>query len=80
MWQTIYYIIGSACTVALTGYGITSLFLEKRKRNSAQCEACKFCETVYDYGGMQCNKCGYISNRPKYCGYFSRKDVKSESN
>ena len=82
MWQTMYYIIGSVCTVALTWYGISSLSHEKVRKDRVQCERCKFCEEVYSDNRTRCDEYGIFSYkyRPRYCRHFLPKDKKVESN
>lgn len=79
MWQTVYYIIGSAGTVALTLYGIVALHREKRKKDFVQCEECSLCMEVDAFGDIRCSKRGIFQYRPKYCGDFSPKGEKVES-
>lgn len=82
MWQTMYYIIGSVCTAALTWYGISSLSNREVCENRVQCEKCKFCEEVYFDKRTKCEWNGVFSYkyRPRYCRRFLPKDKKVESN
>lgn len=85
MWQTLYYIAGTVCTVGLSLYGIFATKRVKKQKDRAPCEQCKFCVKVEDDGDIVCNattkKNGGTDNfsttyydRLRYCGRFEPKE------
>lgn len=73
MWQTLYYIVGAGCAVALTGYFLASDYLKRQRKNRAQCEMCENCTRVDRNGKIDCQKADFWIERPRYCGKFRQK-------